>query len=296
MALSADGLSLLRFALDALPTWFGEDDREVEELGGAAALFQLTREQIVYWFSMAKLSEAVGPTATTPDWLGQHAMDRGSRRQEGETDAVLRERIRNVPEALHRDAILDAVNAVLDAQGIAADAAMLELRRDRAYLVTRAPDLGTGGTFVKTGSVVVFTPATQFDDGRPPYRPANIAPPEEHRLVISGAATAGNDGTFVITGIVGSGAQYTNAGGASEVDATVSWRVDRYQRGALRTVGSGKRAAYASRGYRAGSSIATILLILPFGATEGTRLAVLEALRQKKAAGVRVIVERRQVP
>jgi hypothetical protein len=258
---------------------------------------QVTRETLVYWLdTQAHILTAEGPTATTPDWLGQHAIDRGTRRQEGETDAVLRERIRNVPASLHRDAILDAINAILEAQGTTADAAMLELRRDRAYLVVRAPDLGTGGTFTKAGDVVTFTPTAGFSDGSPPFRPAEVAPPEEHRIVISGAATGGNDGTYVITGINVNGAQYTNAGGAAEVDATVSWRVDRYQRGTLRTGGGGRSAAYASRGYRVGPTRAAILIVLPFGTTEGTRLAVLEALRQKKAAGILSIVEARQVP
>jgi hypothetical protein len=297
MALSAEGEELLRFGRDAQPAWFRDDERQMEELGGSAATMQATRETLVYWLdTQAHILTAEGPTATTPDWLGQHAIDRGTRRQDGETDAVLRERIRNVPESLHRDAILDAINAILEAQGITADAAMLELRPDRAYLQVREPDLGTGGTFAKTGDVVTFTPAAGFDDGSPPFRPPEVEPAQEHRSVISGAATAGNDGTCVITGIGGNGAQYTNAGGAAEVDATVSWRVDRYQRGTLRTGGSGRRAAYASRGYRAGASRSAILIILHFGATEGTRLAVLEAMRQKKAAGIAAIVEARQVP
>ena len=68
-----------------------------------------------------------------PDWLDQHARDRGTRRQFGEADPALRDRLRNTPEALTRESLLDSINSILSAEGLADTANMVELTRDRAY-------------------------------------------------------------------------------------------------------------------------------------------------------------------
>lgn len=295
MALTSQEQELLDFALGSLPDWFRDDRRQMEFLGGAAKIFGAARTQVEYWFRQALISQADGPVPGLPDWLQQHAIDRGSRRQSGESDAVLAERIRNVPDALNLDAIQDAIDAVLVAAGVVGTAALLELRKDRAFLVVNAPQTGTGGTFGTSGSAKTFTPTAGF--ARPPYRSATISPVLVHKLVISGAAAGGNNGTFPVTGIVVNGAAYTNAGAVAGADAGVTWRIDRYDAaGNLLTAGAGRHDAYLTRGHRIGSQVATLVVILPFGTDEPTRLAVLEALRQKKAAGVRAIVERRENP
>ena len=51
-----------------------------------------------------------------------------------------------------------------------------------------------------------------------------------------------------------------------------------------------------SRGYRMGQSRSSFVIILPFGSTSGTELAVQEMLRLKAAGGIKVIVERRTSP
>jgi hypothetical protein len=63
--------------------------------------------------------------------------------------------------------------------------------------------------------------------------------------------------------------------------------------------GTGRKLAYFSRGYRmAGTTreATKIIVILPFGTSAATAQSIAEALRQKKAGGVAVIVERRQSP
>lgn len=67
----------------------------------------------------------------------------------------------------------------------------------------------------------------------------------------------------------------------------------RRDRGWLRDKASnGRRHAYASRGYRCGSTRpSTIIVILPAGTSEACRLAVLEGVRQRKAGGFKHMVE-----
>lgn len=60
---------------------------------------------------------------------------------------------------------------------------------------------------------------------------------------------------------------------------------------------SGAGQAYADNGYRAGSGRPyTIVVILPYGTSASTALAVDEYLRGHKAAGYRHVVETRAVP
>ncbi len=295
MALNANQQELLDFALSGLPGWFQAEERAMEFLGGCAVLFDAARNQLDYWFGQSLIGGAVGVTATTPDWLGQHAADRNTRRQAAEGDPALRARLRNVPDALNRQSLLDAAQAIVDASGVVGDVAILEpLRYWRGFFLVNEADTGTGGTFTAgAGTLHQFEPLVAF--ARPPIK--TFEPVRTHKLVISGALSAGNDGTFPITDLDEDAAVYTNAGGVAEVDATVAWRVDRYDvDDNILTAGAGRLDAYFDRGHRMGQDRSAIILILPFGTTEGTRLGVLEMLRQKKAAGIAAMVERRLNP
>lgn len=60
-----------------------------------------------------------------------------------------------------------------------------------------------------------------------------------------------------------------------------------------------RKRAYLSRGYRmagTGREATAIIVILPYGTSAATAASIAEALRQKKAGGVKVIVERRLNP
>ena len=293
MALTSEEQELFDFASASMPRWFRESNRYF--LSQCAKLFGDAREMSNHWLRLQSLiGQAVGASASEPDWLNQHAVDRGTRRQNGEVDIALRDRLRTVPEALSRESILEAAQALVTAQPVVGTVYMVELRREGAHFSIRSPDTGTGGTFTAPVSGnVTFDPTGNFSGSRPPYdqTPTVIT----RKIVISGAANAGNNGTFTISGIVLNSVQYANASGVAGADPTVSWRVDRYdQDNNLLTGGSGRRSAYLNRGYRMGRT--GIVLILPFGTSEATRLAVLEMLRQKKAAGVSNLVERRQNP
>ncbi len=297
MPLSAEEEDLLDFALGTLPGWFSdEEQRDLAIEGGMAKQMGAAWDTITYWFDQTLIGEAVDATGDDPDWLQQHAMDRDTRRADGETDPVLRVRLQKFPDALTRATLISIAQDLVDAAGVSGDVAMVELRRDRAYLTTRAPMTGTGGTFAVAGTVVTFTP-DELPWPRPPYQDPSIVQVLSSKLVISGAASAANDGTHDITGVVLDAAQYTDASAVAEADPTVTWRVDWYDSdGNLLTAGAGRADAYLSRGYRCGDTYPAIILILPFGSDAALGLAVAEAIRQRKAAGVRVYVERRLSP
>jgi hypothetical protein len=180
---------------------------------------------------------------------------------------------------------------------------MVELRRDKAFFGTNTADAGTGGTFAGTAPNMSYTPTVPF--ASPPFR----VPEEElnHKLVISGAASAGNDGTFDITGMNGNACEFQNASGVAEADATVTWSVSRHDRDGNTLTGFAK--SFMSRGYRMGrigpaqptdplgfervDQPPVIIIILPFDTTAATQASVEEQLRQKKGAGLIARVERR---
>lgn len=231
-----------------------------------------------------------------PDWLAQHARDRGTERQEGESDEALRDRLKRVEDAVTRPVLLAAVQAVLDREGVVGTPAMVELRRDKAFFRSSVSDTGTGGVFLGTAPDMSFTPddgfATTDDAAMPPFR--SIEEDVDHRLVISGAATAANNGTRAITGLAGDAVEFANGAGVAEVDPTVTWTVEKLDRDG--NLLDGFVDSYFTRGDRFGGMLSAIIVILPFGCDEATRQSVLEELRLKKGAGVRAIVECRAVP
>lgn len=295
MALTPQEQEFVDFAKSALPQWFQEEDRVEEFLGLAAQVMGEARTLIEYWFSQAEILQALGAVAFDPDWLNQHARDRGTHRQSGELDPALRDRLRNTPEALTRPSLLAAIDAILVAESVAGTGAMVELRRDKAFFGSFTSDSGTGGVFAAgSGSQFQFTPTVAFQQPLQVNFPRSGAQGNPD-IVISGAASAANDGTFEVDDLVLDAADYTNAAGVAETDATVSWsivkkNVEGFQR-------DGFNRAFLSRGYRIGHGVPnSIIVILPFGCTAGTQASVVEMLRQKKGAGIKATVECRTSP
>lgn len=291
MALTSEEQKLYDFAKGALPAWVKRQD---EFLTAAAKMFGSVRTMTDYLFGQALITTATGPGAGTPDWLNQHARDRGTSRQAGEGDLPLQQRLRVVPDALTRQALLDAANAILAAAGVVGTAALLELPRDGAWAGTYQAMTGVGGTIAQIGTTSKFQPVT-LPWAVPPYTAPSVAPGQTWQLTLSSAANAGNNGTRVITGLDGNQAVYTNAAGVGGVDAGIVWTAKR--RDVVGNVTDGFARAFAGRGYRATTQRPfKILMILPFGTSAGTAASVLASLRGKKAAGFGVIVERRLNP
>lgn len=287
MALTVDEQELLDFALAALPHWFQDDERPTEGLGAYAKMIGQAKTQGAFWQTQTLITQAVGAIpGSEPDWLNQHAADRGTGRQAAETDPALRDRIRNVPDALTRPTILSAAQSIVDAESIVGTVRMVELRQDRGFFRAAVSDSGTGGTFSGTAPDMEFVPDSP-GFAAPPFR--TIEEDVGHRLVISGALSAANNGTFAVTGLSDDKAQYQNATGVAGADATVSWTIEKLDRDG--NLLDGFRDSYFSRGDRFGMDRAEVILILPFGCTPGTQSSTLEMLRQKRGAGVIAVAE-----
>lgn len=318
MPLSGDEQNLLDFALGGLPGWFSDTEQRVLDVeGGMAKQMGAAWDVITYWFSQTLIGDAVGATGDDPDWLQQHAMDRDTRRANGELDEVLRPRLRKFPDALNRATLISIAQDMVDAAGVSGDVAMVELRRDRGYFGTWLAMSGTGGTFADLGGGLAgFTPDEGWG-GRAPWLDYTqlSGEPFDFALTIDNAADSNNENPsqgieFKISAVVGDRVTYPNAGVVPGADPTCTWRIERYVYGATDIndhiltaevdasppTGSPRCKSYYSRGYRFGDSYPTIILILPYGSDAALATAVAEAVRQRKAAGVRVYVERRQSP
>lgn len=304
MALTAQQQALYDWAKAAVPRWLFDAGRSEEELNAFTLIFDQEKTSIDTLLAQTYILTATGV------WLTQHALDRGSDRQDGESDATLRARLRVIQDALTRVPVLEVAQAAWTDAGFAGTVVMVELRRTRAYLITNEADTGTGGTFVgpDASNVMTFEPTAGFA-GRP-WDDADVPPrrAEDHYLVIANATAAGNDGTFEITGFDDDAVQYTNAAGvAAAPDAAADWRIERRDwqgisiDGATGSVSppNGFQDAYLDRGFRIGNAPPnTFIIILPYDVTaaEADRAVVEEAVRLKKAAGNPVIVERRANP
>lgn len=292
MALTPDEQELLRTARAALPAWASDDHLPNESLSGYAKILGAAKS----WFfavlgQMGYIGHATGPVAGGPDWLGEHARDRGTFRQDGENDATLRERLWNAVDMVTEPAIQASVDAILSAAGIVGSARMYELRGNTASLANNIADQGTGGTFAAGVAGFKFTPDAGFADNAPPLAVAERRE-QVHKLVISGAANAGNNGTFIVTEVEGNGAVYVNGAGVAAVDAGVTWRVDRYtESDAILTAGVGRPDSYLSRGYRLGAIRPTIICQLPAGTAAQLAEAIKQHILSICGAGVGVVVE-----
>lgn len=299
MALTSDEEEMERVALTALPRWISSEANVREAFAAFAAQVGAGRAQSSYWLGqMAHVSTSTGVTAPdVVDYLDALAKDRGTKRAPSETDAVLRDRLRNTSDAINYPSLLSLVNSIITASGVQGTAVMYDLRSNRAFFGDNEPQTGTGGTFeLVSGTTYRFTPDAGWSGNKPPYiDPSRVdVYGVNYEITISGAANAGNNGTFSITGVSADGCTLVNATGVAAVDATVAWRVDRYDWNDVQiTPSTGAAKSYLSRGFRMGGTYPTIQVILPAGTSAATEAAVIEALRTKRAAGVRVVVERR---
>ena len=305
MALTSDEQKLADAANAALPEWFSASGRVQEEVGMMAKQMGSVLLQGRHQIAQTYIATAAGPTGSEPDWLDMLAQDRGTHRQAGESTAVLRARLQRPPNAVVRSEILEEAQAMVDAAttGITTPVAMVEFPRDAAHLGTWVQDgAATGGTFVKwsNGTTMSFFPTKACS--WIPFVESISGRVKSVEIQIVG--TSSNDGTFTTTGVTTADAvTYENAAGAYEETATATWvthRLDVYDQSI-----DGRAMSFCDRGFRCwrGQSVpgerkanGGFLIILPYGCDEPLRLSVLEMLRLKKAAGFKVLVERRQSP
>lgn len=281
-------------ALASLPKWFRDQDRPMEVMNAFAEMYCRVEAQIDHWHEMSFILTAYNEP---PDWLNQHAIDRGTYRQAGESDTNLRERLRSFPDAVTFTSLLDSLQGLLDAEGIVGTPVMVELPRHVARSFQHVDPMGVGGTFsLATDGNMLFTPDPALTNV--PVVSGNYAKYignwQGTKFVFSGSSSAGNDGSFDIIGFEGNGMKFVNGSGVAETDATVTWTSQKINKDgfALAT----HRRSYLDRGYRIGGTRPTLLIILPFGCTPSTLVAAAELLRQTSGAGVATVVECREIP
>lgn len=282
MAFSAEEQKLYDFAKASLPKFMFQQLRDEEVFGAMVKVFDAARQQAVAYFTQALILTADG---TGADYLNQHAKDRGTTRQTGESDATLRDRLRNIPDALTRLALISAMDSITSPDGIAGGDA-IELRRDRGYFGTFTSDSGTGGVFAGTPPSIEFEPDVAY--ARPVEMGfARSGSQGNPALTIASATSGGNDGTFPATGLKLDAVEYQNGSGVAETDGAAVWTLKK--RDVEDNDRDGFARAFLSRGYRMGSTAFT--LMIPFGCDSGTLLAINEMLRQKKGAGILNVAE-----
>lgn len=289
MAFTASEQELYDFAKATIPGWVFQKPRAEEIFEAFVKMFDRVRTNLGEGRARSLILQSIGI------WLDLHAADRGTQRQDGESNEALQARIRNVEEAVTRPAILSAAQAIVDAEGISGTVRGLELKRDKAFFGTFTARTGTGGTFVDTGvdDIMEFTPSTLYP--LPIEIFARSGAQGNPRITFATSTSAGNDGTFEVIGLNGNAVRYVNAAGVGEIDAVTAWSVTKHDvEGNSR---EGRRRAYFGRGYRmSGNLPLSFIIIIPFGCTAGTQASILEMARVKKAYGVVSLVECRANP
>lgn len=157
--LSADEQELFNVAKSTLPRWFFQDGDPEETIAALAKIMQLGRAQVQTWLDATYILQATG------FWLDQHARDRALARQNGESDANLRTRIRSYADAVTTPAIKAAVNNLLTQAGVADPCAVYESRRDQAYYQQANPSTAFFGRGYRYGrskhsAIVIIVPPT----------------------------------------------------------------------------------------------------------------------------------------
>lgn len=310
MALTSEEQELVSAVNAAMPGWFKSDTRAQEDLGMMAKIFGPVRALGDHWLkTQSMITLAAGATLTEPDWLAQHARDRGTWRQGGEITDTLRYRLRALPSAttaasVTRTAILAMIAELLASELIAGVAALYEAPRDSAYMIDVVGQAtGTGGTFSgPDGSGrMIFLPTTPF-----PFPPiAQGGRVKSVKLVFASATSAANNGTFDVIDLVGNGARFTNGSGVAGADASVTWAVRRMATATQQIDGFPYSYVYdhndavavnvAAADRLATGGLASIIAILPVGTPAPLADAIAEQIRRIRAAGVVSTVERRQV-
>lgn len=290
----SDKARLIAHAETALPRFFSRSPRGREDLQALAEVMANgVLAPIRDLLRMTYIQDSDGK------WLRQHAKDRGTGPQAGESEAALKRRLVDIEDAVTRPVLLAAIQDKLDDAGVVGPLAMVELPRDGGFFGDHTARSGTGGVFstaLAGGGLRAFTPTSPFPlplrVGAAALESGAFSNP---RLVISGAAVGGNNGTFQVTALEANAAIFSNATGANSTDATVAWEVRKFS--AEGTSIEGRARCYLGRGYRGCSRPgATIIAILPFGTPDAVAEAVREVLRQKKAGGIKHVVEVRAVP
>lgn len=146
MSLSAEAQALFDHARKALPRWLTRGKTAaLEWLYGYTEIFDSVRQQGQDWLDITFLEYAAGAE------LDQHAADRGTSRRAGEDDATLRERLRNITDAVTIPALKASIDALLTLNSLG-PCTIIPLRQSRAHF--QLP--GSSTAFMSRGFRMAF--------------------------------------------------------------------------------------------------------------------------------------------
>jgi hypothetical protein len=141
MPLTPEQQALFDHARQALPRWLTRGrTTALEWLHAFTQIFDSARTQGQEWLDITYLDNATGAE------LDQHALDRGTSRRVNESDDTLRERLRNITDAVTEPALKTQVDAVLAASALG-ESHWVNIRRDRAHCQLQ----GSSTSFVSRG-------------------------------------------------------------------------------------------------------------------------------------------------
>jgi hypothetical protein len=291
-ALTPREQALYNLARATLPRiLFSDDDSPEEVLAAFSKQFAAVMDEIEVWVQNTFIT-----TASTLG-LDIHAKDRGTRRQSDESNEGLVYRLRFLLEdSVTVAGIVAKATGVLNSYGVTIPAnypGIVQLRQDRAFygggdgiqiVCPAAASIVDGETFTIAGLVYEMDKNASYTA---PNTWVNLIAATTAATVATAVALALQEKYGVLATSTGDTVVIRKAKGAfSDTVANAGFTMTRQK-------------SYYSCGYRmTGASRAgtVIVVMLPYGTTETCRLSVAEAMRQAKAGGVKVIVERRLNP
>lgn len=299
--LTPQELVLFNIAKKSLPRILFSDPTDQQEVFAAYAKeLSASQTQVKFWRNMAFILLA------TDIWLDQHAKDRGTSRQAGETDEALRARIRDFLQTVTLTELREAITNILEAYGVTIPAGypgLVELRGSRAYFnfLPGYVQCSAGIDIVDGETVTIFDGITTkvFE-----FNKAGGVTGLDIAVAVSDNDTKTQVSTALQAAIAGAGLNVNTSFSANAVGRILIYNTvsgnhvsvsDAVANSNFSTQSTGN-AAFFSRGYRMGDERNEIIIILPYGTPAAVTAIVLETLRQKKAAGVGVLVEIRGVP
>jgi|FLYL01.1.fsa_nt_gi hypothetical protein len=118
----------LKVARDAVPGFLFKYAKGKEEiLRGMARMLYLAWLNAEFWVRMTYITKSVGI------WLAQHAKDRGTFQQSGETTEALRARLRRGRDAVTRPSLQRVADAITQAEGVAGNSEIVNLCDNCAF-------------------------------------------------------------------------------------------------------------------------------------------------------------------
>jgi hypothetical protein len=291
MPLSTEEQALFDHARASVPRWLTTGKTAVLEwLHGFVKIFDPVRALAQVYLDGIYLDSATGR------WLDAHARDRDTTRREDETDAVLRERIRQVEDAVTDLALQHGINTIIGAQiDISTDSAITIYDVDNTTHKVITIETGTySASEIETLITSQLYPGWKF-------------------WFVNGRAyfdSRDEDGNSRVFNLVWSNSfirlAFGFSAGATDWDVPNDgwYRSDIYpldgfcaithlrrDRAHMHGSDPGDPTAFLDRGYRMANSLTpmTYLVMLPVSST-ATKAAVEEYLRQYGPAGYKFIV------